>query len=540
MKKICMLSAFCCISLIAFTQNDTVWINADLVHARIYHGYGAELEHRSTPALKKGMQTVIIDGIALQPDPASIQLNCGEEVAILSWQHRMYYKPASPVPVLKQPDSITLLQKEINVTDSEISIQDDMNRRVSMLIENNFTTPDKKNITSEEIIKLTEYYTRKISEGRRLIFNLHLKKNNLTALLAKLEQAHQVRPVEPEGPANPSGQLILSVMSQTTGQANFGISYYTSQAGWLPAYDMRIKSVDNSFNLMFKATLTQSTGINWKNTPISLATQNPARTGGMPILNPIYLREYVPQLYSVMEKSAAGKGVPQLYSDNKVEETLATSSNVGAYTTLTESMLNINYDIALPYTIPSDGKPYNINIIEKPVTARFAHFAIPKVDRDAHFVANIARWDSLNLLPGEANIILDNTYIGKTFIDPAQASDTMVLSLGRDKRISLTRTIVKELTTTQIKGNTKLNVYVYEIVLRNNKKQRVNLKLQDQFPISREKELEVKLLKNGGADTNEETGILSWEIQLEPGETRKVRFSYQVKHDAGKKVKEYH
>ena len=539
MKKISTLATLCCITISAFSQKDTVIARSELAHARVYHGSGAELEHKARPTLIKGMQVLIINGVALQPDLATIQANCGEQVSILSWQHRMYYKPPAPPVTRRQPDSIAILQKEIGVTDNEIFIQEDAIRRISQLIENNFTTPDKKNISSEELIKLTEFYTRKVADGRRNIFTLNAKKNQLAILLADLQGRHVALPMGDEADNKPTGQIILSVMSAVSGPVNVGVSYYTTQAGWLPAYDMRIKGVDNTFSLVYKATLTQTTGIDWKNTSISLATQNPVRTAGMPSLNPVYLREYVPQLYSVMEKSVTNTEAPQIAMYNKNEDRSIVPTNVGAYTTLSESMLNINYDIALPYTIPSDGKPYNINILEKPVTARFAHFAIPKVDREAHFVANIPRWDSLNLLPGEANIVLDNTYIGKTFINPAQASDTMVLSLGRDKRISMTRSAVKDLTTVHTKGNTKTSVYTYEIVLRNNKKQRVRLKLRDQYPLSREKELEVKLLKHGGAQVDEETGILSWELELEPGEVKKVRFSYQVKHDAAKKVAEY-
>ncbi len=539
MKKIFTLASLWCISLPAISQTDTLIVKSNLLHARVYHTYGAELEHRAKPILIKGPQILIIDDIALQPDLASLQVSCGENVSLLSWQHRQYYKPKIPVPT-KEHDSVPLLQKEINATDNEIGIHDDMIRRVSGLIENNFTTPDKKNISSEEIVKLTEYYTRKIADTKRTLFNLQLKRTTLQKLLAELQlrTSSNTQPQSLED-NQPKGQLILSLISTAAGVSNIGISYYTANAGWVPAYDMRIKGSDNTFSLVYKAALSQTTGLIWKNTSISLATGNPLRTSGMPFLSPVYLKEYVPQLYSMMEKSSLAKGAPQLTADNNKEEDAVIPTNVGAYTTLSESMLNINYDIALPYTILPDGKPHNIYVTEKPVAARFAHFAVPKIDREAHFVANIGRWDSLNLLPGDANIILDNTYIGKTFINPSQASDTMVLSLGRDKRISMTRTLVKDQSSTKVKGEMTTTISTYEIILRNNKTQKVSMKLQDQYPLSREKELEVTLLKNGGAEVDPETGFLTWQVELAPGEVRKIRFTYQVKHNSAKKIAEY-
>src|SRR5699024_10920833 len=133
----------------------------------------------------------------------------------------------------------------------------------SLLIENNFTTPDKKNISSEELVKLTEYYTRKVADTRRSIYDLTLRKNDLQHLLTKLRLRSSAISPAIENANQPKGQLILSLMSDVAGPANIGISYYTANAGWIPAYDMRIKGIDNTLSLVYKATVSQTTGLNW-------------------------------------------------------------------------------------------------------------------------------------------------------------------------------------------------------------------------------------------------------------------------------------
>ncbi|MNY70383.1 hypothetical protein D3C86_2085060 [compost metagenome] len=58
--------------------------------------------------------------------------------------------------------------------------------------------------------------------------------------------------------------------------------------------------------------------------------------------------------------------------------------------------------------------------------------------------------------------------------------------------------------------------------------------LKDQYPISTDKEIEIELLQSDGAKIDKETGILTWEPELKPGENKKIKISYRVKHPKSK------
>jgi hypothetical protein len=62
----------------------------------------------------------------------------------------------------------------------------------------------------------------------------------------------------------------------------------------------------------------------------------------------------------------------------------------------------------------------------------------------------------------------------------------------------------------------------------------VNMLLKDQYPVSQNKEVEVELLDSNGAAVNEETGVVTWKLQLAPNEVKKVRISYSVKYPKDK------
>ena len=193
--------------------------------------------------------------------------------------------------------------------------------------------------------------------------------------------------------------------------------------------------------------------------------------------------------------------------------------------------------INLPYDIPSDEKAYSIHIKEEKLQAGYEHIAIPKLDGDPFFSAKIGNWGNLNILPGETNIILDNMYIGKSYLNPNTPDDSMRISLGRDQSIAISRKEVKDFSMVK-KNETKIETHTFEITIKNNKKQAVSMELKDQYPVSKVKEIEVDLKEDGDATVNAETGLLTWKISLAPGESKKLRFQYLVKYPKDKIITE--
>ncbi len=204
------------------------------------------------------------------------------------------------------------------------------------------------------------------------------------------------------------------------------------------------------------------------------------------------------------------------------------------YITVSDKELNVTFDIDLPYDVPTNGKVQTAVLKEYEVPATYQFYSVPKLDKEVFLLAQIADWEKLNLLPGEANIIFEGTYIGKSFIDPSSTQDTLNLTMGRDKRVVVKREKLMDLSSVKFLGSNKKQVFTYEITVKNNKKEAINILLKDQYPSSQNKEIEVELLQSDGAVINTETGVLNWKLQLAPGESKKVRISYSVKYPKDK------
>ena len=523
-------------------SQNKIQTNATLQHANVYFGNGVELSHTATFLVKKGFQEVIFNNVSIYLTSNTIQISASENITILSYKHNNKVETNTTthplIPVVQ--DSIKLINKQLKLIQQDYALQEELLKKSVLLIEG-YNSNTNKNINAPEVMKLVDFYTAKIQQYK-LSMNVSANKiQDITELINFLNQ--RIYDLSNQGNKTTSkttGQLIVQIMAQKAEEAKFDISYYAPNAGWTPSYEMRVKSVDNSFKLGYKALIFQSTGLDWKQIPLTLSTSNPNQTNATPLLQAWYLQQYVPQLYGNIQtakRQALMNSVQTLnevvvtgYNSKEFNINDEKSKDVSNYLKVNESQLYTSFDIDLPYDIPSDGTGYSVNIKEEDIKATYKHYAVPKLDKDAFLMAEISDWENLDLLPGQANIIMDGKYIGKSFIDPNSTLDTLNINLGRDKRVSIKRVTIKNTEKVKIKGDNKTESFSYEIVVKNNKKQPINLLLKDQFPLSNDKEIEVALVNDGEAEINTEIGVLNWKLNIPAGESKSKQFSYTVKY----------
>lgn len=191
---------------------------------------------------------------------------------------------------------------------------------------------------------------------------------------------------------------------------------------------------------------------------------------------------------------------------------------------------SFSYEIKTPYSVPADGKSYRVDLKEESITAEFQYTVVPKLDPSAYLTARIANWQDYNLLEGEMSLFFEGAFLGKSVLDLSHAEDTLQLSLGKDKSISVERKKLKDFSSRQFLSSNKTDSRAYELIIRNNKPQPVNLEVYDQFPISQNKEITVDEQENSGAQVEEATRILVWRYQLPAREEKKHLIKFSIKY----------
>ncbi|MBS1525294.1 MAG: mucoidy inhibitor MuiA family protein [Bacteroidetes bacterium] len=201
-----------------------------------------------------------------------------------------------------------------------------------------------------------------------------------------------------------------------------------------------------------------------------------------------------------------------------------------------ENQTNIEFAIAIPYSIPSDGKQYTVDINQLDLDASYQYSVVPKLSTDVFLTAQITDWNKYNFLSGEANLFFEGTYIGKSLINTAATTDTLNLSLGTDKNIVVTRTSLKNLAEKSGFGSNRKETRDWQIEVKNRKSQTVNLLVEDQVPVSQNSSIEVETQELSGGQTDKNTGKVLWTFVLKPEGDKKVELRYQVKYPKNQSV----
>ena len=195
-----------------------------------------------------------------------------------------------------------------------------------------------------------------------------------------------------------------------------------------------------------------------------------------------------------------------------------------------EKQTTVDFEIEVPYTINSDNKSYSVDMSTYSLPATYQYFCVPKVNKDVFLIASISDWEKYNLLEGEANIFFEHTYIGKSLLDVRYAKDTLKISLGRDKSITVNREKIKDFTSKKFFGSKKEEFRNWNIIVKNNKNQKINMLLFDQVPVSTLEEIKIDITEKSGAKQNSLTGEIKWSFSIEPRDIKIFDLKYSIKY----------
>ena len=228
-----------------------------------------------------------------------------------------------------------------------------------------------------------------------------------------------------------------------------------------------------------------------------------------------------------------GRKKDKAYKDESYNQAYSYDWSPTVATTVTQKDLRVEYAIQSKFTIPSDGTEQRVNISNYDLAAAYEYHTAPKMDPSVYLSAQVSGWESLNLLNGEANMYFDGTYIGKTYIDVNSTKDTLSFSLGKDNKIQIDRTRIKEKSTSKTIGSRQKFEVTWEIKIKNNGGASIPILIKDQFPISSDGDIKVKNGEYGDGTLNENTGIITWKSQLNSGENKAIQFNYSVDYQNG-------
>jgi hypothetical protein len=579
---------------------------------------GAQIVRKKVVPLTKGKFLLKFVGLSPFIDAKSVQVKANGEITVLSVNQQQNF-----LDKLSKPKELTDLETKISSIEEKIKLENThlaiLREELSFLRDNRIIGGKNQEVSVNTLREATIFYSGKIS-------TLKLKEIDLERSISDLDKQkrefeNQIRTITSKKEF-PSGEVLVKVDCSKDIQVPFELSYLVSNAGWFPSYDIRVNSVNEPVELIYKANVKQDTKEDWKNVKLKFSSSEPNVSGVAPVLKTWELNYNVlPPSYSNQVSRVSGKVMDNFQNSIPGANVVVQGTTIGAVTDISgnysltipanasniiysfigyqtktlpisgstmnvsldedirileevvvrgygtadkvskalqgrtagvtvssrenltirgntslsipvaqvEKQTTVDFEINIPFTVNSDNKSYSVDMVDYQLPAFYQYYSVPKIDRGAFLIANIIDWEKYSLLEGEANIFFEDTYVGKSLLDVRFASDTLKISLGKDKGISISREKAKNLTSKQFIGSKKEETRGWKTTVKNNKGQKINLVLFDQVPVSTNTDIEVIVQNITGAKHTLETGEVKWEFTLNPGESKELELKYSVK-----------
>jgi uncharacterized protein (TIGR02231 family) len=511
-------SIFFFLFVIGFSLQAQQVVSSEIKEVTVYLN-GAQVKRDVTLKLNQGAQEVSIKGLAENIDPNSIRITSDPDVILQAVRHELNFIEAAEdkaIELKKKRDQLmddaAKISQQISVLKFEKAMIEKNQAQIIGVPNSNLKLDDLKALLDFQKLRLQDLLPKLYDQDKKLQL-VQIEIDKVNKQIDELNQ-HKMKP---------SSDLVLTVLSKIAGNHQFKVQYYVANASWVMNYDINVKDIKSPLELTYKATVYQSTGEDWKNVKVNLSTANPFEGADRPVLYPWYLRNQPPVVYQRYDRAA-----PPMSQNKATAGAPAREESVADMTTESEQITSRSYNIDLPYTILSNNKPFLVEIKKASVAAKYTYFAIPKIDKDAFLTAEVEDWEDLNLMDGEANLFLEGTYQGKSYINTKSIQDFLRLSLGRDKSIVIERNKINDFTKNKFLSDKKIISKGWEFIIKNKKNTAIDIIIEDQLPISTEKPIVVERDEISGAEVTEETGKLRWVLKVSPDEQKKFRLRYTV------------
>ncbi len=494
----------------------------------------ALIEQETTVAVPAGTTVFKLTGLSPYIDLSTINVNGTGQFTIMAVTQQInYIRQGIESPAVKSlRDQLKALEEKIEERKAAIGV---LEEKKEFLVANRAVMSGNTSFSIEQFKNMMSYYASNIEEitmdiilENRIVMDYQQQAGALKKQIDEVTVKENL----------PTGEIAVTVSADRSVNGQLLFSYVVLNAGWYPSYDIRVDDIDGPLTVVYKANIYQTTGMDWNDVMISLSNATPWVSGNVPGLYPWYIDFYYPRPAMRMANAKSVTPVSEAVMDEVSvaygieNEALSSSGMVSRR----EGETTMNFDFGVPYTVLSDGRIQTIEIQESELNASYKYVTVPKLSSRAYLTGEIDSWGEQGFQSGEAALYFGNGYVGNSTLNASSVEDTLSLSLGVDNSIVVSREKQKDYTSTRVIGTNKTDIYSFNITVKNNKGNAIDINVMDQLPVSSSSDITVEALELSGGKVDISTGEVSWDISLKPQESRSVIFTYSVKYPKGKTV----
>ncbi|MBL4648904.1 MAG: mucoidy inhibitor MuiA family protein, partial [Aureispira sp.] len=437
-----LLCSFFCSALIA--QNEAPTSIKTNIHAVKLHLQGAEVMRKTSVNLKAGRNHLVFTNLSAKLYEQTIQVSTGKQVKVISVTSKQnFIERRQATPRIKAlNDSLEVLRDAIDLLENERGSYEE---EQALLKQNRSMKSSQQNLTVAELQSMSEFY-------RKRNFDINKNITRLTKKSTKLNRQvfdHKLQLYELNADKRAMAEIFLVVEAEVATSTDFDLRYVVSDAGWAAIYDLEASNFSSTINLEYRALTYNNTGVDWNDVELTLSTGDPLQSMLQPSLsvwnlagsssyqintianinisvnNNRAIQQQVIQERSYYKlnkedeiRTILGEDFEEEIDYNTVDFERYRKNQPDAPNVVMETLevpeFNADFKIEKPYTIPSDRKPYSVEIKQFDLPTTYKYYAVPKLDKDAFLLAQVVGWEDLDLVSGPINIYNNKKYIGQS------------------------------------------------------------------------------------------------------------------------------
>ncbi|MCB2408712.1 DUF4139 domain-containing protein [Hymenobacter lucidus] len=464
----------------------------------------AELHHQSNLALPAGTSVVVLTGLSNQLQPRSLQIEVSENAEILSVD-------ATP-PGEQSSDVVAELEKELRRVRATLMA---LTEERAMVLANK-QVPEVSSWTSE-LQRTADFFRQRLVEIQLRVDELQASQQTLITRLAAQRASGKPGAVAPVAAA---GGVTVRLQLARAATVRLAATYLTDESYWQPMHDLRVSEGSRELRVVSKADIHNNSELDWRNARLTLQTADPQRSVARPNMQPWMLQ----------------RGGEEDLNEGRLDTYAVKGSSRGTSTAAGAADINelsTQYNLAATVSLAARSAQ-EVRLNEQKLPLRLEYMAVPKLSPDAYLVGKVVNWEQLNLVGDSASVYLGGAYVGKTELATRAYNDTLEISLGRDKQVLLSRAKREDVTSQGLLGGEKTRLG-YEINVKNLHRTPIRVRVLDQLPLSADAEVAIKPIDISNAELDGPSGKLTWMINLAPGGSQKLPFSFSVEYPKSKR-----
>lgn len=321
-----------------------------------------------------------------------------------------------------------------------------------------------------------------------------------------------------------TGDRMTRIWAEYSGAGSVSLRCTSSHAGWRPHYRLDLNMERSSLTAQLNGTIWQKTGLPFSG-KIGLHMNRAPRFNDPTDLEPLTVRLITPS-----DGTPSYRGEARMVAPIMAESMMTKAMDIAMEETL------LDRSFSFEGVIRGDGVPSDVVLEKWSTDVKTVMTTVPCLSKKLWLLAE-GTMPSVRTMEANGEMYVDGKFSGKGQIPELVAGEPFSIPFGEIPGVQIEREdkIPQSGSTWIGKGTLRKG---YRIKITNGLEKEISLAAKDRIPIATDDKVSISIstMTPSPSSKDDETGIVTWELKIEPKETREINVIYDLRYPSDKEI----